>query len=111
MPELMKLLRTKSIIRYFPPKGTAGLARSLVKGKRRVPLPPASTMPRTRMRIDFQPRLIFSGNCGSGKRKIIKTSGPGPIRNPRVFDNRNMLPILGILIVFGAVVAGYVMEH
>jgi len=30
-------------------KGTAGLARSRVSGKRRVPLPPASTMPRTRM--------------------------------------------------------------
>src|SRR5208337_659906 len=32
IPELMKLLRTKSMIRYLPPKGTAGLARSRVRG-------------------------------------------------------------------------------
>src|SRR5579862_3656035 len=49
IPELMKLLRTKSMTRYLPPNGTAGLARSRVSGKRRVPLPPASTMPSTRM--------------------------------------------------------------
>src|ERR1039458_306544 len=47
----MKLLNTKSIIRYLPPKGTAGLARSLVSGASRVPLPPARTMPNTRIRI------------------------------------------------------------
>src|SRR4051794_41633831 len=29
--------------RYFPPSGAAGLARSLVSGKRRVPAPPPST--------------------------------------------------------------------
>src|ERR1700686_5423818 len=52
MPELMKLLSTKSMMRYLPPNGTAGLARSLVRGDRRVPLPPANTMPNTRMRID-----------------------------------------------------------
>ena len=45
----MKLLRTKSMIRYLPPKGTAGLARSRVRGNSRVPLPPASTTPNTRM--------------------------------------------------------------
>src|SRR6266851_109010 len=31
----------KSTMRYSPPKGTAGLARSRVSGSRRVPLPPA----------------------------------------------------------------------
>ncbi|CSI70636.1 Uncharacterised protein [Vibrio cholerae] len=31
----------KSIIRYFPPKGTAGLALSSVSGERREPIPPA----------------------------------------------------------------------
>src|ERR1700691_3752556 len=61
MPELMKLLRTKSMMRYFPPKGTAGLARSLVSGYNRVPFPPASTIPRTRSRIDFKP--ILSGQA------------------------------------------------
>src|SRR5208337_672260 len=43
IPELTKLLRTKSIIRYLPPKGTAGLARSRVRGWSRVPCPPAIT--------------------------------------------------------------------
>ncbi len=31
-PELMQLLRGKSMMRYGPPKKTAGLARSLVRG-------------------------------------------------------------------------------
>src|SRR3569832_818126 len=35
-------------MRYFPPKGTAGLERSWVIGCRRSPLPPARTMARTR---------------------------------------------------------------
>src|ERR1700685_717356 len=51
----MKLLSTKSIMRYLPPKGTAGLARSLVSGYSRVPFPPASTIPSTRSRIGCQP--------------------------------------------------------
>src|ERR1700689_246700 len=68
-------------------------------------------MPRTRMRIDFQPRPIFSGNCGSGKGKMIKIVPHTADKIPRGFDNRSMLSIIGILIVFGAVVAGYLMEH
>src|ERR1051326_1611703 len=43
MPELIRLLSTKSTMRYRPPNGTAGLARSLVSGLSRVPFPPAST--------------------------------------------------------------------
>src|SRR5580704_2670784 len=35
-------------MRYLPPKGTAGLARSLVSGYSRVPFPPASTKASTR---------------------------------------------------------------
>src|SRR5581483_1167641 len=38
--ELMQLLIGMSTSRYLPPSGTAGLARSLVRGKRRVPAPP-----------------------------------------------------------------------
>ena len=52
----MKLLSTKSTIRYLPPKGTAGLARSLVSGKRRVPLPPARMIPRTRSLMAIAPQ-------------------------------------------------------
>src|SRR6188472_2895777 len=48
MDELTKLLRTKSMMRYFPPKGTAGLLRTSVSGRRRSPLPPAMIIPRTR---------------------------------------------------------------
>src|SRR5579871_2286439 len=40
-PLLMQLDSVKSTMRYRPPKGTAGLARSRVKGSSRVPLPPA----------------------------------------------------------------------
>src|SRR6478672_10721529 len=43
-PELMQLLNAKSMIRYGPPKNTAGLARSFVSGYRRSPAPPARTM-------------------------------------------------------------------
>src|SRR5262252_1809793 len=62
MPELTKLLSTKSMMRYLPPKGTAGLARSRVSGKRRVPLPPARTMPRTRRRAG----VVGKSDLGSG---------------------------------------------
>ena len=47
MPPLARLDSAKSISRYRPPNGTAGLARSAVSGLRRVPAPPASTIPRT----------------------------------------------------------------
>ena len=44
---LTRLDSTKSISRYAPPKGTAGLARSAVSGYSRLPSPPARTMPST----------------------------------------------------------------
>src|ERR1700730_9302282 len=69
MPELIKLLRTKSMMRYFPPNGTAGLARSLVSGERRLPLPPASTIPKTLMRIADQSTL-FQASVSRGKQKV-----------------------------------------
>ena len=49
MLELMQLLIGMSIRRYFPPIGTAGLARTFVSGKRRVPCPP----PMITARISF----------------------------------------------------------
>src|SRR5216683_6358829 len=45
-PELAKLERTKSMIRYRPPNGTAGLARSWVSGASLRPSPPARIMAR-----------------------------------------------------------------
>src|SRR5581483_11939590 len=44
---LTRFDKTKSISRYAPPKGTAGLARSAVSGYSRLPSPPARTMPNT----------------------------------------------------------------
>src|SRR5689334_17675978 len=41
MPELTQLLRTKSMMRYLPPKITAGLARSSERILNRSPCPPA----------------------------------------------------------------------
>src|ERR1017187_3642120 len=46
-PALTRLDRAKSISRYRPPNGTAGLARSAVSGASRLPAPPASTIART----------------------------------------------------------------
>src|SRR2546426_4468924 len=43
-PECRQLLRVKSMMRYRPPKGTAGLALSAVNGCRREPIPPARMM-------------------------------------------------------------------
>src|SRR2546428_143818 len=65
MPELMKLLRTKSMMRYLPPNGTAGLARSLGKGENRGPLPPAGTIPSTRSRIGQQ-AIVLGIEVGDG---------------------------------------------
>src|SRR5215813_7687013 len=40
-PEWRQLLSVKSMIRYRPPKGTAGFALSAVNGCNREPIPPA----------------------------------------------------------------------
>jgi hypothetical protein len=54
MPEFEQLLNEKSIILYFPPKGTAGLAIVLVNFPKREPWPPAKII----AIISF---FIFSG--------------------------------------------------
>src|SRR5947209_3589978 len=46
-PPLTRLESAMSTSRYTPPKGTAGLARSLVSGDSRLPSPPARTMAKT----------------------------------------------------------------
>ena len=46
-PELMRFEIAKSISRYWPPNGTAGLARSAVRGMSRLPSPPARMIPKT----------------------------------------------------------------
>src|SRR5437879_13361847 len=60
-PELMQLLSAKSMIRYGPPKYTAGLARCFVSGYRRSPVPPARTMTRLSSRSsDTRGQLLRS---------------------------------------------------
>ena len=47
IPEFAQLESGKSIILYFPPKGTAGLAISFVNTCNLVPCPPASSIATT----------------------------------------------------------------
>jgi hypothetical protein len=49
------------MMRYLPPKGTAGLARSCVSGYRRLPLPPARTNATTG-RCMLKPFLMTRGH-------------------------------------------------
>src|SRR4029078_12880810 len=65
MFEFKKLLRTKSMMRYFPPNGTAGLLRTSVRGRRRSPLPPAMIIPRTRCGFILSLALSSLGGLGT----------------------------------------------
>src|SRR5262249_23607903 len=59
MPELTQLESVKSMIRYFPAKGTAGFARLSVRTPRREPSPPARMTARVFMKTDgFCPRAL-----------------------------------------------------
>src|SRR5262245_65184531 len=65
--ELMQLLIGMSIKRYFAPRGTAGFARSFVKGYSRVPAPPPKMIAKTRfMRLSSMVRVA----CGPGRRRL-----------------------------------------
>ena len=46
-PELIRLEIAKSMSRCWPPNGTAGFARSSVRGMSRLPSPPARMIPKT----------------------------------------------------------------
>src|SRR5664279_4353539 len=50
-PELMQLLSVRSTRRNLPPKGTAPLDRSLVKGCNRSPAPPAIIITKIRSMV------------------------------------------------------------
>lgn len=58
----MQLLTGISISRYFPASGTAGLARSLVSGYRRVPAPPPRITART----------FFTNNLSTADRSQVQ---------------------------------------
>src|SRR5262249_27600029 len=54
---LMQLDNVKSMMRYRPPNGTAGLARSRVNGSNRVPFPPARIKVNTTLTNEFPQKL------------------------------------------------------
>src|ERR1700733_4807103 len=54
----MQLERVMSMMRYCPAKGTAGFARSRVRGKRRSPAPPASNTPSVSLIFFVSLRLL-----------------------------------------------------
>src|SRR5215472_16439436 len=75
--------RAKSIRRYVPPKGTAGLARSAVSGCSRVPWPPARTMAITcssfKACTAADPRFLPVGlehDCGAVAEHLGHAVGP-----------------------------------
>ena len=83
---LRQLDRAKSTIRYIPPNGTAGFARSRVRGSSRVPLPPANRMVSTlsimvrfpgleRMSVPTPEWRIAIGKA----RDVIQTRGCSPV--------------------------------
>src|SRR3954468_4651188 len=69
-PAFTRFDREKSISRYSPANGTAGLARSAVSGASRLPSPPASTIP-----ITLASAMSFLHILGGGQRVTQVTCG------------------------------------
>ena len=81
-PELMQLLSVKSMMRYGPPKYTAGLARSLVSGYKRSPAPPARTMTTTSSCMRAP-----QGFCNDGRRTgWTKNRSVGAVKRLMIAD-------------------------
>src|SRR5438132_1108862 len=91
-PELMQLEMGMSTRRYFPASGTAGLARSLVRGNSRVPWPPPIMTESTLLvLIDCRPvsdtLLRFIKNTEGifpGKRGIGFRGAHSVVKGPRL---------------------------
>src|SRR5690606_31244925 len=60
--------------RYFPASGTAGLARSLVRGKSRVPAPP----PRITASVSFMTDRRYGVVSGVGVHRPARAAGIRP---------------------------------
>src|SRR5438093_5110703 len=71
-PALTRLESAKSTSRKFPPKGTAGFARSAVRGSSRLPSPPASTIANPR---GEDMRDIIRGNRAGRNRDGVHGQG------------------------------------
>src|SRR3954466_1205278 len=72
---LTRLLSAKSTSRYTPPYGTAGLARSAVRGMSRLPSPPARTT-----------AMTFFGAAMAGPYGVLRRSHYGGERAYRSVD-------------------------
>src|SRR5437773_353046 len=72
-PELRQLLIGISTSLYFPPNGTAGFARSFVRGNNRVPAPPPIMMASMRC-------VVPGGSAGVG---IAGNGSPNDVRDCR----------------------------
>src|SRR5688500_17880188 len=88
MSELTQLDSGKSVIRYLPPNGTAGLARSCYRMERRSPSPPARMIAMVRFTVRvrlhvtwFRGRMLARGvaaarapGVGSDERAVRQTA-------------------------------------
>src|ERR1035437_5515144 len=84
MVELTQLLNAKSMIRYLPPKGTAGLARFSERIDRRAPSPPARIPARVGFMHSSSSRLGGDRACAPGDRSTPRSGpSPGPGSGPR----------------------------
>src|SRR5271154_5339142 len=72
-PELMQLEMGISTMRYLPARGTAGLDRSLVRGKSRLPAPPPMMI--ARVRCSMERSLLEVITRGGGERYDAKRRG------------------------------------
>src|SRR5271156_2174589 len=78
----MQLERVMSMMRYWPAKGTAGLARSRGRGKSRSPAPPASNTPSVSLIVQ-NPRnqnMTGTSRCFLKDRMQKKAGGAGESR-------------------------------
>src|SRR5262245_22196431 len=73
MSEFTQLLKGKSMMRYFPAKGTAGFARLCVRTPRRVPSPPARIIARTL--ISDNPLFCIFLNFRRAEKKAPRLGG------------------------------------
>ena len=77
-PELTQLESVKSMMRYLPPKGTAGLARTPDRSERRSPSPPA----RTTANVRLTSRCYTAARPASCRHSSRRIDGPAGVLRP-----------------------------
>jgi hypothetical protein len=74
--ELMQFERVMSTIRYIPPKGTAGFARSRVSGARRSPCPPARRHTNVSRTTRYYSSLVRLLPASGGRTSQFRATSP-----------------------------------